>query len=230
MLSGSAIVTGIAWWYVIAMTGHHMHLAGWPALFAMWSVMMTAMMLPSTLPFVFAFTAEQRRRRTRSLAAVPAAFFVVGYLALWLLFSAACALLQVFLHERTLLSPAMSSTSSLFSGAILIAAGVYQWTPAKNACLRHCRSPLTFLLSDWREGIGGALRMGADHALFCIGCCWMLMLLPFSAGVMNLTWMAGITVILLLEKAVPGGEVTARVFGALLTAGGACVIYFKVAL
>jgi len=114
-----------------------------------------------------------------------------------------CAVLQQLLHNRMLVSPTMSATSSVLSGGILIAAGAYQWTPIKNACLRHCRSPLTFLLSEGQEGTTGAFLMGAHHGLFCIGCCWMLMMLPFAAGVMNLGWMAGITVLLLLEKAAP---------------------------
>ena len=236
LLGGAAVITSVAWVYVILLArrgpasaeihGHTMMSTG--ALFVMWAVMMVAMMLPSTLPFVFTFSAEQVRRQGTQTPAVPAAFFVAGYLAVWTAFSAVCAILQQVLHARALLSPRMSVTSSLFSGAILIAAGIYQWTPMKNACLRHCRSPLMFLLSDWREGKAGAFQMGAGHGLFCIGCCWMLMMLPFAAGVMNLMWMAGITVLLLLEKAAPGGELTSRICGALFVLVGAYVIYFRV--
>ena len=238
LLGGAASITGVAWLYMVRVatrmeaSGHfHLHTAvDAEALFVMWAVMMVAMMLPSTLPFVFAFSAEQGRRRAKQMTVVPAAFLVAGYLSLWIVFSGACAALQQVLHRQALLSPMMSATSSVFSGSILIAAGVYQWTPMKNACLRHCRSPLSFLLSDWREGTDGAFRMGADHALFCIGCCWMLMMLPFAAGVMNLMWMAGITVLLMLEKAAPGGQWMGRICGALLALLGGYTIISGVAL
>ena len=148
----------------------------------MWAVMTVAMMSPSTLPFVIVFSAEQGRRHAMELPLVSTVFFISGYFAVWIVFSGACAVVQEWLHRQALLSPMMSLTSHVTSGELLILAGIYQWTPMKSACLRHCRSPLTFLLSDWREGASGAFRMGADHGLFCIGCCWMLMLLPFAAG------------------------------------------------
>jgi predicted metal-binding membrane protein len=182
---------------------------------------MVAMMLPSALPFTFAFGAEHRRRRARNLPYVPASVFLAGYFAIWTAFSAIAAFFQQTLQRHALLSPEMSAASSLLGGVILVAAGVYQWTPFKNACLRHCRTPLSFLLSDWREGWPGAFRMGIDHGLFCLGCCWMLMLLPFAAGVMNLTWMAAVTVFILIEKAAPGGEWFARIGGAALAGAGA---------
>ena len=232
LLAGAAAITGVLWAYMVrTAAGVHSHAsmdAG--ALFAMWAVMMVAMMLPSTLPFVFVFHAEQVRRHAGRASIKSTPFFMGGYFALWIVFSAGCAALEQLLHGAALLSPMRSAASPLFAGALLLAAGVYQWTPIKSACLRHCRSPLTFLLSDWREGAGGAFRMGVDHGLFCVGCCWMLMLLPFVAGVMNLRWMAGITVLLLVEKAAPGGERTARVSGALLAVAGACVMSFGVAL
>lgn len=232
LLAGATAITGFAWLYMFRMAaGIHSHATmDGGALFVMWAVMMLAMMLPSTLPFVFVFQAEHVRRHAQQAPMTPTLFFMGGYFAVWIVFSAACAALQQLLHSQALLSPMMSAASPLFAGAVLLAAGVYQWTPMKNACLRHCRSPLTFLLSDWKEGAAGAFRMGVDHGLFCVGCCWMLMLLPFAAGVMNLLWMAGITVLLLLEKAAPGGEWTAWVCGALLALAGAYVMYFGVAL
>ena len=118
----------------------------------------------------------------------------------------------------------MTATSSVFAGGILLAAGVYQWTPYKDACLRHCRTPLSFLLSDWREGSPGAFRMGIDHGLFCLGCCWLLMALPFAAGVMNLMWMAVVTVFILVEKAAPGGQRFGKIGGAVLIGAGAWMI------
>lgn len=232
LLAGATAITAVAWLYTVRMAAgvHHHATMDVGALFAMWAVMMVAMMLPSTLPFLFVFQAEQVRRRAQLAPITSTSFFVGGYFAVWIVFSGGCAALQQVLHSQALLLPMMSAASPLFAGAILFAAGVYQWTPMKNACLRHCRSPLTFLLSDWKEGATGAFRMGVDHGPFCVGCCWVLMLLRLAAGVMNLLWMASLTVLLLLEKAVPGGEWTARICGALLALAGAYVMYFSVAL
>lgn len=234
LLGGSVAVTGIAWLAMVGWSRSMMPAAmsgseDAATLFAMWAVMMVAMMLPSTLPFLFAFSQEQRRRQAHLGTVVPTAFFVIGYLTVWVAFSAGCAALQEFLHRHALLSPMMVSTSFVFSACLLMAAGVYQWTPMKNACLHHCRTPFAFLLGEWREGRSGALRMGAEHGLFCVGCCWMLMLLPFAAGVMDWRWMAGITVLLMLEKAAPGGEWVSRIAGAALAAAGAGVLWWGVA-
>jgi predicted metal-binding membrane protein len=230
LLAAAALITAVAWLYLIHMAGMrqgHVHSGMAPAfwaLFGMWAAMMVAMMLPAVMPYVLVFHAEQARRRARNAVPVPEAFFLGGYFVMWMAFSAFCAGLQELLHRRALLSPMMSASSSVLAGGILIAAGVYQWTPLKNACLKHCRTPLTFLLTDWREGAAGAFRMGVDHGYYCLACCWMLMLIPFAAGVMNLVWMAGITVLLLLEKAAPGGELTARISGGVFVAAGAYVI------
>lgn len=233
-VAGAVVITGLAWFYMFrAASGMNMSAAGrmhshafhFTATFLMWTVMMIAMMLPAALPFVFAFGFEHRSRRARGLPYVPASIFLAGYFAIWTAFSALAALVQWLLHRGALLSPMMTATSSVFAGGILVAAGVYQWTPYKDACLRHCRSPLTFLLSDWREGRLGAFRMGIDHGLFCLGCCWLLMALPFATGVMNLAWMAAITVFILIEKAAPGGQWFGRIGGATLVGAGAWMIF-----
>ena len=241
LLGGCVAVAATAWLAMVRLSLHmemSMPMPGAPAmpmeptaaaLFAMWVVMMVAMMLPSTLPFVFAFSHEQRRRHAAQQSVVPTAFFVAGYLAVWVAFGALCAALQSFLHRQALLSTMMSSTSFIFSACLLIAAGVYQFTPLKEACLHHCRTPFAFLLGEWREGKSGAVRMGAEHGLFCVGCCWMLMLLPFAAGVMDLRWMAAITVLLMLEKAAPGGEWVSRIAGVLLVAAAAGVLWWGLA-
>jgi len=234
LLGGCLAVSGIAWLAMVRLAGmtmpdgHAMQMDEDAAsLFAMWAVMMVAMMLPSTLPFIFAFSQEQRRRQAQRGTVVSTAFFVAGYLAVWTAFSAGCATLQEFLHRRALLSPMMVSTSLVFSACLLIAAGVYQWTAMKNACLHHCRTPFAFLLGRWSEGRSGAVGMGAEHGLICVGCCWMLMLLPFAAGVMDLRWMAGITVLLMLEKAAPGGEWVSRIAGAVLATAGTGVLWWS---
>jgi predicted metal-binding membrane protein len=227
-LAGAAAVTALAWLYVVQTAlplgpaGHtHPHTSAYfGTAFVMWIMMMIAMMLPSTLPFVFAFGAEHRRRRAHNLPHVAAGVFLAGYFALWTGFSAAAAALQLALHRGAWLSAAMSVRNSVFAGAILGAAGIYQWTPFKEACLRHCRSPLSFLLSDWREGRWGVFTMGLEHGLFCLGCCWLIMLLPFAGGVMSLGWMAAITAFILIEKAAPGGPLLGRIAGVALVGAG----------
>jgi predicted metal-binding membrane protein len=124
------------------------------------------------------------------------------------------------LQRAALLSPSAASASPLFGGTVLVAAGVFQWTPLKQACLTQCRSPLSFLMTEWREGKWGALVMGVKHGWYCVGCCWALMALLFVAGVMNLLWMAAITAFVLAEKLLPKGELLARVSGVVLIAAG----------
>lgn len=189
-------------------------------LFLMWAEMMIAMMVPSAAPMVLMFGAVNRKRREAERPFVPTGMFLLGYLVVWTLFSAIAALAQWMLHAKALLSPMMASTSPFFGGAILLVAGVFQWTPLKQACLRHCRSPLSFLLTDWREGRLGALIMGIKHGAACTGCCWMLMALLFVAGVMNMWWVAAITILVLLEKVLPHGLQIGRAAGVALVLWG----------
>ncbi len=192
-------------------------------LFAMWSVMMVAMMLPSAAPVILLFSRIGATRTASGRRSTPVSFFASGYLAVWLAFSAVAALVQWALHSLALLSPEMRSASPILSGVILIAAGLYQWLPAKQSCLTHCRSPLGFLTTSWKEGRKGAIGMGITHGAFCLGCCWMLMLLLFVGGVMNLLWVAAISIVVLVEKIVPAGPVVARVTGAVLIIAGILV-------
>jgi predicted metal-binding membrane protein len=189
-------------------------------LFLMWSEMMVAMMIPSAAPMILMFAMVQRKRREQERPFVPTTIFLLGYLVVWTGFSALAATAQWILHARALLSPMMVSTSPILGGIILILAGVFQWTPLKNACLTHCRSPLSFLLTDWREGKSGALLMGLKHGAYCTGCCWFLMALLFVAGVMNLWWIAIIAVFVLLEKVAPRGLFVGKIAGVLLIAWG----------
>src|SRR5258708_38558775 len=128
------------------------------------------------------------------------------------------------LHSRALLSSMMVSTSPLLGGVLLIAAGVFQWTRLKNACLTHCRSPLSFLMADWREGKSGAFFMGLKHGAYCTGCCWFLMALLFVAGVMNLWWIAAISILVLIEKIAPRGLFFGKIAGAALVGWGSWMI------
>jgi predicted metal-binding membrane protein len=193
-------------------------------LFAMWAVMMVAMMLPSAAPLVLLFAAIARRRRERQSPAAPTTALAAGYLLAWTAFSAAAAVAQWGLHQAALLSPAMASTSPALGGALLVAAGLYQWTPLKGRCLAECRSPLGFLAREWREGVRGAVVMGARHGAFCVGCCWVLMALLFVAGVMNLLWIAVLSAFVLIEKVAPAGGWLGRAAGLLLVAWGGWMV------
>jgi predicted metal-binding membrane protein len=192
--------------------------------FVMWAVMMTAMMIPSAAPMILLFTNVQRGRKAQQRPYVPTGVFLLGYLAVWYGFAALASLVQGFLHSAALISPMMVSTSPYLGGALLMAAGIFQWTPLKSACLSHCRSPLGFLMTEWREGNKGAFAMGLRHGLFCIGCCWVLMALLFVLGVMNLLWIAALAIFVLIEKIAPTGPWVGRITGILLVAWGIWMI------
>jgi len=193
-------------------------------LFLMWAVMMVAMMVPSAVPMVQAFLAVQEGRKNSSRQFVPAGVFLWGYIVVWSAFSAAATLAQWGLHKAALLSPMMVATSPVVSGGLLLAAGVFQWTPLKRACLRGCRSPLSFLMGEWREGTAGAFRMGLRHGAYCVGCCWALMALLFVVGVMNLVWIAVIAIFVMAEKVLPRGELLGHIGGVALVGAGIAVI------
>jgi predicted metal-binding membrane protein len=193
-------------------------------LFLMWAGMMVAMMLPSAMPMILTFAAVSRNRRRQQRPYVPVGVFVAGYIAIWSLFSALAAVAQFILHRQALLSPAMASTSATLGGVLLIAAGIFQFTPLKRACLAHCRTPLEFIMTGWRDGVPGAFRMGLEHGLFCAGCCWALMSLLFLVGVMNILWIAALSLLVGLEKLLPRGLWLSSATGLILTAWGVFVI------
>ena len=189
-------------------------------MFVMWAIMMLAMMLPSAAPMILIFARVNRYQRDKGNAFVPTIIFTGGYVIVWILFSIIATAAQWGLQYATLLSPAMVSTSVYLGGALFIAAGIYQWTPLKQACLKHCRSPLEFIMHYWRPGTGGALRMGLEHGAFCLGCCWSVMALLFIGGVMNLIWVAVITIFVAVEKIFPQGPWIGRVAGCAMIAVG----------
>ena len=193
-------------------------------MFLMWAVMMVAMMLPSALPIILSFYKAARNDPEVRSPSQRIVAFAAGYLLAWSGFSVGATLLQWGLAEAALLSPMMVSASPWLGGGILIAAGVYQWTPLKSACLRQCRSPLAFLVENWRPGMPGALRLGLHHGLYCVGCCWTLMLLLFVGGVMSLLWIAAIAAFVLLEKLAPYGAQGGRLSGLALVLAGAWVL------
>jgi predicted metal-binding membrane protein len=172
-------------------------------LFVMWATMMVAMMTPSASPMVVMFATLNRKRRTSGQPYTATFVFVTGYLVAWTAFSVLAALVQWPLHASGLLDPMMHSRSYLMSGVVLMVAGLYQWTPLKDACLTSCRSPLAFLMTEWREGTAGGLVMGIRHGSYCVGCCWSLMLVLFAVGVMNMLWVLLITGFVVIEKVLP---------------------------
>ena len=193
--------------------------------FAMWAVMMVAMMLPSAAPVTLLVAAVARKRAAAGgRPGMPTALFVSGYLAVWVGFAAAATLLQWRLDAAGLMSETMALASMVAAGAMLIAAGIYQWTPLKQACLRHCRSPFEFLMFHWRDSAAGALASGVRHGLFCFGCCWMLMALLFVGGIMNIAWIAGIALLVLIEKVLPWGGWMGRATGAAMVVWGAATL------
>lgn len=227
---GAAIV--LAWSYLLAGAGMSISMDGptsWTfsyflVVLVMWWVMMAAMMLPSAAPTILLFAALNRKMGERGHATVPAGIFASGYLIVWSGFSLVAATLQMQLDKIALLNPMMASTSVTLGGVLLLAAGVYQLTPLKYACLRHCRSPIHFFAHRWKKGRRGAFMMGVGHGAFCLGCCWVMMGLLFYAGVMNLFWIVGIALYVLLEKLAPAGHWLSRIAGSALIAWGAVVV------
>jgi predicted metal-binding membrane protein len=187
-------------------------------MFIMWAVMMVAMMVPTAAPMILTFATVNRRRLERQQPFVPTSVFLLGYVIVWTGFA------QWGLHTAALLSPMMVSTSPILGGALLVAAGIFQWSPLKYACLTHCRTPLGFIMTEWREGPKGALTMGLKHGAFCLGCCWVLMSLLFVLGVMNLIWIAVLAGFVLLEKVAPAGHWVSRGSGLLLIGWGALML------
>ncbi len=234
VVSGLVVISVLAWAYMVylAWDMEHMNMEmamprmqAWGALdlvllFVMWAVMMVAMMVPSAGPLILIVAAINRKRQEREDPVVPTPVFLTGYLLVWAGFSALATLTQWGLHTAALLSPMLVSTSSILGGILLLAAGIFQWTPLKHACLTHCRSPLGFLMTHWRDGARGALIMGLEHGIYCVGCCWILMVLLFVAGVMNLLWVATIAAFVLAEKVFPRGELVGRVAGGVLVLAG----------
>ena len=194
------------------------------SVFAMWGGMMVAMMLPSAAPMILAFDTVERRNASSGRATSRSLAFAGAYLLVWIGFSGLAAGAQWTLQAGAMLTPMIVSNSDRLTAGLLFLAGLYQLTPLKQACLRHCRTPLGFLMAEWRDGVRGAFRMGLKHGLYCAGCCWALMLLLFVAGVMNPVWILFLTVVVALEKwpRLPVG--LTRLFGAALLFAGAAIL------
>lgn len=241
MGGGLILVVLLAWWYLLAGAGMHVHgpagtgmpMAGgagrwdaarWIVMLLMWWIMMIAMMVPSAAPMILLYAKVYRKgHATGQLAApyAPTAAFAAGYLLAWLLFSVGAVLLHFTFEALGLVERmTMGSTSQRLSALFLIVAGLYQFSPWKYRCLAHCRSPVSYLSTHWRRSPGGAARVGLGHGLYCVGCCWSLMLLLFVGGVMSLLWIAGLAVLVLGEKLAPRGARVAQGAGAVMIAAG----------
>ncbi|WNC69371.1 DUF2182 domain-containing protein [Thalassotalea nanhaiensis] len=185
-------------------------------LFIMWAIMMAGMMLPSALPVILLIDKINQQRQQHGASFTPTFFFSIGYLIAWAIYSVLITIIQTWLHHLELLSPMMDSANIQFSALILIVAGIYQFSAFKQQCLNLCRSPLSLLTGDWQEGIKGAVSLGIKHGSYCVGCCWFLMAILFVTGVMNLQWILILTLVVLVEKALPKGEIISKYLGALL--------------
>jgi predicted metal-binding membrane protein len=228
VLSGLALITALSWAYVASLASDMRNMdvgaemtmprmqawgvADFGLTFGMWAVMMVAMMTPSAAPMILMFAGVNQRRRKQQVSYAPTSVFLAGYLGVWAAFSVLATAAQWGLHTVSLLSPMMAITSPVLGGVLLVAAG------------SKCRSPLGFVLNEWREGRWGAFLMGLKHGGYCTGCCWSLMALLLVAGVMNLLWVAAIAGFVLLEKVAPAGDRLGRVAGVLLVGWGVWMV------
>lgn len=185
-------------------------------LFAMWVVMMIGMMLPSAAPTLLLYAGVVHKSPESATAPARVYAFAGGYLLIWTAFSLLATVLQLLLRHWLLLSPMMETSSHTFGGALLVLAGAYQLTPYKRTCLNSCRAPAAFIAQHWKRGLTGAFRLGVEHGIYCLGCCWALMLLLFVGGVMNLWWIGLLTLFVLLEKLAPLGAQGGRLSGVLI--------------
>ncbi len=242
VLAALAVVVLLAWTYLLLGAGMDMgvasmgvdearwtlHSAGLG--FAMWELMMVAMMLPSAAPMLLLFATLSRRGHAGAAALQRTAAFGLAYVAVWTGFAIVATGIQWGLATAMLLSPALAIRSTMASGALFIAAGVYQFLPLKQGCLRHCRAPAEFLARYWRTGTAGAFRMGLRHGVLCLGCCWLLMGLLFVGGVMNLLWIAILALIVFAEKVMSRGLLVGRVLAVGLVAWGVAVLIYGAGL
>ncbi len=236
VISSIVGVVGLAWAYIIylALDMKNMDMGmeismpqmqSWSAvdfvlMFIMWTVMMIAMMVPSAGPMILMFATINRKRREQQAPFVSTGVFLLGYLVSWTWYSALATLGQWGLHTAALLSPMMVSTSAILGGTLLLTAGIFQFTSLKYACLTRCRSPLGYFLNEWQEGRRGAFLMGIRNGIYCVTCCWAIMILLFVVGVMNLLWVAIIAVFVLVEKVTSEGPWVSRISGLLFIIWG----------
>jgi len=194
--------------------------------FAMWVVMMIGMMAPSVAPMILIYARVGRQAAMEGKPFAASGWFAAGYLLAWTTFSLVATSAQWTLERAALLTPMMATTGAIFGGFALIAAGLYQWTPLKDVCLRQCQGPLLFIQrhGGFRRDAGGSILLGVRHGAYCVGCCWALMVLLFIGGVMNVLWIAVLSILVLIEKITPAGRLISRIAGAGFIVGGAWLL------
>jgi predicted metal-binding membrane protein len=236
VLTSLAVVVVLAWAYLLFGMGMEkpaMQMAAVAApwtfgyaglMLVMWALMMVAMMLPSAAPMLLLFATLSRRGGAGATSQRKTGAFAIAYVCVWTAFALFATGVQWTLDRAMLLSPGMAVSSATVAGALFVAAGVYQFLPLKQACLRHCRSPMEFLAGHWRPDVAGAFEMGLRHGAFCLGCCWVLMGLLFVGGVMNTLWIAALSLIVFIEKVAPAGPLAGRMFAFGLVAWGLGII------
>lgn len=225
IITSLLVISALAWWLSLQQVKTtsipilNKPLTEGLAFVVVWTVMMAAMMLPSVIPMVLLFAVVTQSRKEFGYRPTPSASFVSGYLGAWALIGVALAILKVFGQ------PVMGGWDQAVVGGALVVAGIYQISRWKSLCLGHCRSPMHFLMHTWHDGVSGAVRMGAHHGLYCVGCCWSLMLAQSALGMMNLAWMGVIAFFIFIEKIMPKGELLAKVIGTGFIIAG-FVVYF----
>lgn len=251
--SSLCVLVALAWVYVLwlsvdmsmggmSMSGFRMIPAGlgmmtpaiepWSAVelalvFVMWAVMMIGMMAPSAAPMILMYARVARQGRSAGKPLAATGWFAAGYMLAWMGFSLVATGVQWVLEREALLDASMASANASLGAAVLIAAGIYQWSPFKNACLAQCQTPFRFLMSHggFRGSVPGCLQLGLLHGMYCVGCCWVLMALLFVVGVMNVLWIVLLAVLVLLEKVAPWGRWVARAAGVVCIAAGAWMMF-----
>jgi predicted metal-binding membrane protein len=241
IIGGLFLITLLSWFYIIYLYHQMVYMdmnalffampmtPEWTVvdfilLFFMWLVMMIAMMTPSVAPLILIFAKVNRQRRQQQHPFVNSIYLMTGYFLIWATFSLVATSLQWLLQQVSLLNPEMKTTNKILSSVILIMTGIFQFTPLKQTCLKYCRTPFDFVLNHWEEGSTGALRMGIKNGFYCVGCCWMLMVLLFVAGIMNLLWVALIALFVLLEKISPRAKWIPYVAGLFLIVYGVLLL------
>jgi len=222
LLLGAALATWIV--TVVRMRGMDAgpgtDLGGLGWFVGIWVTMMAAMMLPSVAPMVLLFDRVSAERARRGQRYVPTWIFVASYFAVWTVYGLGAYALYRGIRSLGIGYLDWDRGGPYVVGALIAFAGIYELTPLKNVCLRHCRSPLHFVLGGWRDGVGGAMRMGAEHGAYCVGCCWGLMIVLFALGVMSIAWMAVVAALVFAQKVLPYGERLVWVFAVAFVAVG----------
>jgi predicted metal-binding membrane protein len=253
MLAALLLVSALAWGYLLWLAADMDHMGGmdmsgfrtiptgmgWMApvtapwstiefafVFAMWAVMMVGMMTPSAVPMILMYARVGRQAAQQGKPFAASGWLAGGYLLVWIGFALVATCVQWALERSALLTTMMAAASGVFGGIVLIAVGLYQWTPLKNACLRYCQSPLMFIsrYGGFRPDARGSVVLGIRHGAVCVGCCWALMALLFVGGIMNVLWIAAITILVLAEKVIPAGRAIARIAGAGIFVQGVWVL------